>query len=108
MDFDQHVHAVRDCRVFDIFGCAIVERRHDDQDAVGAVGARLGHLIGVVQKVLAQHRQIGGRARRHHEIEMTLERWRVCQHGQARRAAGLICFCQRGRVEIGADEALGG
>ena len=48
MDLDQHVHAVRDGRILDIPGGGVVERRHDDQDAVGAVSAGLDHLIGVV------------------------------------------------------------
>ena len=47
MDFDQDVHAVRERRVLDVPGRGIVERRHDDQDAVGAVGAGFDHLIGV-------------------------------------------------------------
>ena len=64
VDFDQHVHAMRDRRVLDILGCGIVERRHDEQDAVGAIGAGLDHLIGVEDEVLAQHRQVGRRARR--------------------------------------------
>ena len=108
VDFDQHVHAVRDRRVLDILGGGIVERRHDDQDAVGAMGAGLGHLIGVEHEILAQHRQIGRRARRHHEIEMALERRGVGEHRQARGTAGLIGLCKRRRVEVGTDQPLGG
>ena len=37
------------------------------------MGAGLDHLIGVEHEILAQHRQVGRRARRHHEIEMTLK-----------------------------------
>src|SRR5258707_113603 len=90
MDFDQHVHAMRDGRILDVFRGGIVERRHDDQDAVGAVGARLDHLINVVHEILAQHRQRGGRTRRHHEIEMALKRRRVGQHPQTGRAAAAL------------------
>jgi hypothetical protein len=39
---------------------------------------------------------------------MALERRPVRQHRKARRAAGLIGFCQHGRIEIGANEPLGG
>ena len=85
----------------------VVERGHDDQDAVGAMGAGFDHLIGVEHEILAQHRQVGRRARRDHEIEMALERRRVGQHRQARRAAGLIGLGQRRRIEIGADQPLG-
>ena len=35
----------------------VVERRHDDQDAVGAERARLGDLVGLVHEILAQRRQ---------------------------------------------------
>src|ERR1700722_9659776 len=53
MDFDQDIHAERNGRVFDIPGRGVVERRHDDQDAVSAVSAGLDHLIGVVDEILA-------------------------------------------------------
>jgi hypothetical protein len=33
---EQHVHAVGERRGFDLGGGAVVERRHDDEDAVGA------------------------------------------------------------------------
>ena len=107
MDFDQHVHAKRNRRVLEILRDDVVERGHDDQDAVRVMGAGFGHLIGVEQEILAQHRQAGCRARRHHEIEMALEGGRVRQHGETRRAAGLVGFCQPRRIEIGANEPLG-
>src|SRR6266702_40595 len=47
VDLDQHVHAIGKRRVFEIFGGRIIERSHDDEDAVGAMRARLGHLVGV-------------------------------------------------------------
>jgi hypothetical protein len=107
VDFDQHVHAVRDGRILDLLRGGVVERGHDDQDAVGAMGAGFRHLVGVEHEILAQHWQAGCRARRHHEIEMALERGRIGQHRQARRAAGLVGLGQRRRVEIGANESLG-
>ena len=106
MDLEQHVHAVRKRGILDIPGRGIIERRHDDQDAVGAMSAGLDHLIGVVHEILAQHRQRRGGARGDHEVEMALERRRVGQHRQARRAAGLIGPRQRRRIEIGADQAF--
>ena len=57
VDLEQHVHAERDRGVLEVLRQAVVDRRHDDQDAVGAPGARLDHLIGVVHEILAQHRQ---------------------------------------------------
>lgn len=61
MDFEQHVHAVREGGVLDVPGRSVIERGHDDQDAVRAMGAGLRHLIGVVHEILAQHRQRGQR-----------------------------------------------
>src|SRR5437879_3967640 len=69
----QAVHAMRDGGIFQIAGCAVVECGHDDQDAVGTMGAGLDHLIDIEHEILAQHRQIGRRACRDHEIEMALE-----------------------------------
>ena len=106
MDFDQHVHPERDRRVLDVFCRGIVERGHDDQDAVRAMGAGFHHLIGVEHEILAQHWQAGRRARRDHEVEMALEGGRVGQHRQARRAAGLVSLRQCRRIEIGADQPL--
>ena len=70
------------------------------EDAIGAVGPRLRHLIGVVHEVLAQHRQRDGGARGAQMIEAALERWRVGQHRQAGRAAFFIGRGQRRRIEI--------
>jgi len=57
VDFYQRVHAERQGRCFKLRGTGIIDCGHDDENAVGAVGARLGHLIGVVHEILAQHRQ---------------------------------------------------
>ncbi len=97
-----------DCCVLDITRRTVVERRHDDENAVGAMGAGLDHLIGIVHEILAQYRQSGRRACRHHEIEMALKRRRVGQHREACRAAGFIGLRKRRRVEIGANEPPGG
>src|SRR3954469_8179787 len=57
VDLDQHVHAMGDGGVLELFCRGIIERRHDDQDAVGAVRAGLRHLVSVEHEILAQHRQ---------------------------------------------------
>ena len=46
--------AERHGRVFELGGGTIIDRGHDDEDAIGAIAARLGHLVGVVHKILAQ------------------------------------------------------
>ena len=63
VDFDQRVHAEREGRGFELGGAGIIDRGHDDEDAIGAISARLRHLIGVVHEILAQHRQRACRAR---------------------------------------------
>ena len=84
----------------------VVDARHDDQDRVGAPGARLVDLIGLEHEILAQRRQRRRRARRGQEFRRALEGRRVGQHRQAGRAARLIGARQRRRIEIGADQPL--
>ena len=106
MHFDQHVHAERRRRRFEFCGASVIDRGHDDEDAIGAVSARLRHLIGVVHEILAQHRQRTAPRACAQMIETALERRRVGQHRKAGGAACLIGRCQRGRIEIAADQAL--
>ena len=84
----------------------VVDRRHDDQDAVGAPGARFRDLIGLEHEILAQRRQGGRGARGGQEFGLALERRRVGQHREAGRAARLIGARERRRIEVGADQAL--
>src|SRR3984957_7045191 len=106
MHFDERVHAERGSGRFQLGRADIVDRGHDDQDAIGAVTARFGHLIGVVHEILAQHRQRRGGARRAQMIEMALERRRIGQHRKAGGAAGFISLGQGRRIEIVANETL--
>src|SRR5580698_1577819 len=94
MHFDERVHAERGCGRFQLGRASIVDRGHDDQDAIGTISARFGHLIGVVHEILAQHRQRHGGARRAQVIEMALERRRI---GQDRKAGGAACFISLGQ-----------
>ena len=41
----------------------IIQRRHDQQDVIGAKGARLGNLQRINHEILAQNRQRNGIAR---------------------------------------------
>src|SRR5580704_16494061 len=106
MHFDERIHAERGGRRFELGRAGVVDRGHDDQNAVGATSTRLGHLIRIVHEILAQHRQRHGAARRAQMIEMALERRRVGQH---RKAGGAACFVglgQRRRIEVVANKAL--
>ncbi len=104
---EQHVHAVPDRSGLDLRGRAIVERRHDDEDAVGAHRARFRHLIRLVHEVLAQHRQVGCRAGGDEELGRALERGAVGEDREAGGAARLVGPRQRRRIEVGADQPPG-
>ncbi len=69
-------------------------------------GARLEHLVGLEEEILAQHRQAGGLAGGGEILGPALERRLVGQHREAGRAALGIGAGERRRIEIGADEAL--
>ncbi len=84
----------------------VVDRRHDDQDAIGAQARDSIDLIWLVDEILAQRRQARRVARLAEEFRFALERRPIGEHRQARRAAGLIGFGELRRVEIGADQAL--
>ncbi len=73
MNFKQYVHIIGKGCIFDLFCRRIVDRRHDDQDAIGAKRARFDHLIGLVDEILAQNRQGGGVTRRAEEFRFALE-----------------------------------
>jgi len=105
MHFDQHVHAERERRRLELGGGRVVERRHDDENAIGSSCARFRHLIGFVHEILAQRRQRAGGARRAQMIERALERGRVGKDGQTRRAALRVGRRQRRRIEILADQS---
>ena len=108
VNFNENVHAIGKRGIFDL-GCGdVVDRRHDDQDAIGPQRARFHDLVGLVDEILAQHRQGGRRARLRQELGPALERGRVGEHRQTGGAARLIGFGERRRIEIGADKPLRG
>ena len=110
VDLDQHVHAeVRAPSRSSARASASVDARHDDQDAVGAPGARLDRPDRARTGSPCAGR--AGReavARRGQILGPALERGRVGQHREAGRAALRIGAGERRRIEIGADQALRG
>ena len=70
--------------------------------------ARFGDLIGVVHEILADTGQSCRLMRLHEVFIGPLKAGPVGQDGKAGGPAGLIGARQGGRVEIGADQALGG
>src|SRR5215831_15657712 len=59
VDFQQDVHAERLRGLFEVLCRAVVDRRHNDQDAISLPRPRFGHLINVVHEILAQDRKLG-------------------------------------------------
>src|SRR3546814_14280351 len=59
----QHVHAQVERLLRQRGQAIVVERGDDQQDAVGADRARLDHLVGIDDEILAQYRQRAGLAR---------------------------------------------
>ena len=84
----------------------ILERRHDEQDGVGAQRARLGDLVLVDDELLAQRRQRARIARGHEILARALEERLVGEHRQARGAGALVGGGDGRRVERFAQHAL--
>ncbi len=107
---DQHVQAElgRQRRQVRHVRGRVGKGRGDQQDAVGTQRARLHDLVGIDGEILAQHRQRDRGARRLQVRIRPLEEIDVGQHRKAGRAALLVGSRQRGRIEIGPDQALAG
>jgi hypothetical protein len=70
---DQHVHAEFDRGGFELLRHRIVERRHDQEDAIGADRAGFEHLIGIEHEILAQDRQVDRGPSRREILVLALE-----------------------------------
>ena len=74
MNFNEDVHGICVCGVFDRTRYLIVDCRHDDEDTIGAKGARdLDHLVWLIDEVLAQRGQSRGIACRGKKLRFALE-----------------------------------
>ena len=103
---DQHVHAEVPRERVELGERARVERGDDEQDAVRAERARLEHLPGVDDEVLAQRRQGGGVAGRRQVRVVALEVALVGEDGKAGGPGGLVGAGDADRLELGPDHAL--
>src|SRR5215203_4690595 len=104
MHLDQHVHAERERRVLDVPRRGVIERGHDDEDAIGAHRAGFRDLVGLEHEVLAQRRQRGCRASGREKLRLALERRTVGQHRQTGCAASLVPARELRGIEVGANE----
>ena len=106
MHFDQHIQAdVHRFAVQRQQRC-VVERGHDQQDAVGAEHARFHDLVGIDGEILAQHRQRAGGARLLQVGVGALEEIDIGQHRQTGCASGFVTARDRGGIEILTDHTL--
>ncbi len=84
----------------------VVDRRHDDEDAVGAPRPGLEHLIGVHHKVLAQRRKLCRLTRRRQIFRAPLEGRRIGEHRETGGAPCRVGARQARRIEISPDQAF--
>ena len=76
----------------------VVERRDDEQHEIGARRARLEHLVGRRDEVLAQHGKRHSGPNRFEVGERTAELATLGEHADRARAAELIAAGERSRV----------
>ena len=106
MHFHQHVQAQFQRAGFQFRHQAVVERRDDQQDRIGAHRARFVDLVHVDHEVLAQHRNLAGGARLLQVVHRALEEMHVGQHRQARRAMARVALGDVRRLEVRAQHAF--
>ena len=86
----------------------LVERRHDQQDEVGAVGPGLPHLVRRDHEVLAQHGDVDRRPHRGEVVEAAAEPALLGEHADHGGAPGLVVDREAGRVGDRGEGALAG
>ena len=90
MDLDERLERERTGALVQGRQLVVLERGHDQQHGVGAGDARLVQLVGVEDEVLAQDRQLAGRAGDAQILQRALEMRSLREHGQRARPPALI------------------
>ena len=106
MHFDQYVETDRLGSRRQFGHQHVVQRRDDQQDAVGTDRPRLDDLVRIDHEVLADHRQRTGGPRFLQIGIGALEEVHVGEHRQARRATRLVAAGDLRRDEVFAQHAL--
>ena len=106
MRFGEHRHAERVGQSRELAHPRRRERGHDEQNAVGAQGARFVHLVRIDHEILAQYRQSGGGARCPEMLGPALKKPRVGEHRQAGGAVPRVGAGDRLRIERLAQDAF--
>ena len=90
VDLDEGVEVERARLAQQLVELVGLQRGDDQQDRVGARGGGLVELVRVDDEVLAQHRQVRGRARRVQVVERAAEVERLGEDRQRGGAAALV------------------
>ena len=107
VDFDEHIEADFGGAIGKLAQLRIGQRRHDEQDAVGAREPRFENLVAVDDEILAQQRQLGAGPRRAQIGEAAAKIRRIGQHRKTRGAGVGVVERVPGGVEIFPDQPFG-
>ena len=105
---DQHIQAQLKRASLQVSQTRGLECRHDQQDTVRTHRTGGDDLIGIDDKVLAQHGQRACGACLSQVVVRPLEKLHVSEHGQARRTMRCIGGCNGGRLKVLTQYAFGG
>ena len=108
MNFYQHIHPQCVSLLMKVAQLSVIERRHNQQNAVSTDGTRFRDLITVCNKVFTNHRQVAGIASGNQVILMTLEEVGIGQHRETRRTALSITFGNVCRMKLFTHHAFRG
>ena len=103
----QRLHAERPGPLQQGHEYVLFQRGNDQEHEVGAVSTRLVDLIRRNDKVLAQNRNIDGRAHCVKIRERTVEATLLGEHRDDRRSPGLVRRCEGCGVRDGCERTLG-
>ncbi len=108
MNLHQHIHPHLGGNCCQLAHLVIIQRRDDQQDGVRTDSPGFDHLVGVHREILAQYRQLAGRACLLQVAVSPLEKVDIGEYRQAARAAGLVTGGNLTRLEIRANHPLAG
>ncbi len=106
VNFNKHIKGKVCGALRQLFQAHRVQGRYNQQDTISPDGASFCHLIGVNDEVLANNRQVTGRARLLEIFIAALKKMFVGQHRQAIGASCRILGSNTCRVKVFANQAF--